>query len=169
MVLLQSSMVPLGSDAPDFNLKGVDGQIHSLEDYAEAKVLVVIFMCNHCPYVHEIWDDLVALEREMSEEVQFVGVNANANPAYPDDSFEKMQEYVEERGQEFPYLFDETQEVAEAYDAQCTPDIFVYDEQRKLAYRGAFAGLPAAIQALLENKKPTENQEYSMGCSIKWC
>jgi peroxiredoxin len=153
MVLLQSSMVPLGSDAPDFNLKGVDGQIHSLEDYAEAKVLVVIFMCNHCPYVH----------------VQFVGVNANANPAYPDDSFEKMQEYVEERGQEFPYLFDETQEVAEAYDAQCTPDIFIYDEQRKLAYRGAFAGLPAAIQALLENKKPTENQEYSMGCSIKWC
>lgn len=169
MVLLQSSMVPLGSDAPDFCLKGVDEKMHHLGNYADAKVLVIIFMCNHCPYVHAIWDDLIALENNMPGDVQFVGINSNANPDYLDDSFEKMQEYAAGKGQGFPYLFDEEQVVAKAYDAQCTPDIFVYDERRKLAYRGAFAGLASAITAILENKKPTENQVHSMGCSIKWC
>ena len=169
MVLLQSSMVPLGSQAPDFKLMGVDDQMHELADYAASKVLVMIFMCNHCPYVHEIWDDLVVLEKKMDGEVQFIGINSNANPAYPDDSFENMKLYSEERGQEFSYLFDENQVVAKAYDAQCTPDIFVYDEERKLAYRGAFSSLEAAISDLLLGKKPTEDQSHSMGCSIKWC
>jgi peroxiredoxin len=173
MVLLQSSMVPLESSAPDFNLKGTDGQMYSLESFAGAKVLVAVFMCNHCPYVLEIWDDLVALEKGMSERhggaVAFVGINSNANPDYPDDSFENMQAYVAEKGQGFPYLFDEEQLVAKAYDAQCTPDIFIYDAERKLAYRGAFSGVEAAAEALLAGEKPTENQKYSMGCSIKWC
>jgi len=162
-------MVPLGSAAPDFSLKGVDKQMHSLGDFVDKKALVVIFMCNHCPYVQEIWDDLVALEKGMEDEVQFVGINSNANPAYPDDSFENMKKYMEERGQDFPYLFDENQEVAKAYDAQCTPDIFVYDVERKLAYRGAFDGVEAAVEAILTNEKPIESQKYSMGCSIKWC
>lgn len=168
MVLLHSSMVPLGSSAPDFRLKGTDDQMHSLGDYAAAKVLVVIFMCNHCPYVQAIWDDLVALEKRMPEGVQFVGINSNANPDYPDDSFEKMKEYAQEKGQEFPYLFDEDQSVGKAYDAQCTPDIFVYDFGRKLAYRGAFSGLEAAVVAILHGEKPAQQQEHSMGCSIKW-
>ena len=90
----------------------------------------------------KIWDDLVALEKRMPEEVQFVGINANgANPDYPEDSFEKMKEYAVAKGQEFPYLYDETQSAAKAYDAQCTPDIFVYGPERLLAYRGAFEGL----------------------------
>lgn len=168
MVLLESSMVPLGSKAHAFSLKGTDEKMHSLEDYATAKVLVLVFMCNHCPYVQAIWDDLVALEKSMPTEVQFLGVNSNANPNYPEDSFEKMKEYVQQRGQEFPYLYDEDQSVAKAYDAQCTPDIFVYDQERNLAYRGSFQALEAAVHALLENKKPTEDQKVSMGCSIKW-
>ena len=128
MALLHSSMVPLGSPAHDFHLKGIDGEMHSLVDYAEAKVLVLVFMCNHCPYVQAIWDDLVALEKRMPNEVRFLGINANANPDYPEDSFEKMKEYAKAKWQEFPYLYDENQEVAKAYDARCTPDIFVYDE-----------------------------------------
>jgi peroxiredoxin len=168
MVLLQSSMVPLGSPAHDFNLMGIDDQWHDLDDYARAKVLVIIFMCNHCPYVQEIWDDLVALEKSTNEEVQFLGVNSNANPNYPEDSFEKMKEYAAERGQEFPYLFDEGQKVAKQYDAQCTPDIFVYGPQRSLKYRGAFAGLSSAIDSILKNEEPAQEQTHSMGCSIKW-
>lgn len=168
MVLLQSSMVPLGTPAPEFNLLGTDDAMHSLASYSSKKVLAVIFMCNHCPYVQKIWDDLVALEKRMPEEVQFVGINSNANPAYPEDSFEKMKEYASQKGQEFPYLYDADQTAAKAYSAQCTPDIFVYGEERTLAYRGAFEGLEAAVTTLLEGKKPAEQQVHSMGCSIKW-
>ncbi len=168
MVLLQSKMVPLGSPAPDFNLIGTDDRQHSLASYANKKVLVVIFMCNHCPYVQKIWPDLVALEKRMPEDVQFVGINSNANPAYPEDSFEKMKEYAAAKGQEFPYLYDETQEAAKAYDAQCTPDIFVYGQDRTLAYRGAFEGLEGAVESLLKGNEPAQQQVHSMGCSIKW-
>lgn len=169
MVLLQSKMVPLGTPAPDFRLKGVDGAMHSLDSYASQSVLVVIFMCNHCPYVQKIWDDLVALHKRMPSSVQFVGINSNgANPAYPEDSFEKMKDYAAAHGQEFPYLYDETQSVAKAYDAQCTPDIFVYDSSRRLAYRGAFDGLEEAITALLKGESVSSQQRHSMGCSIKW-
>lgn len=168
MVLLQSSMVPLGTPAPDFNLLGTDDAMHNLATYADKKVLAVIFMCNHCPYVQKIWDDLVALEKRLPETVQFVGINSNANPAYPEDSFEKMKEYAEQKGQEFPYLYDAEQAASRAYGAQCTPDIFVYGEGRTLAYRGAFEGLEEAVNSLLEGKKPAEQQVHSMGCSIKW-
>lgn len=168
MVLLQSTMVPLGTPAPDFSLKGIDEKQHSLADYSSAKVLVMIFMCNHCPYVQKIWDDLVALEGKMPEQVQFVGVNSNANPDYPEDSFEKMKEYAAEKRQNFPYLYDEGQEVSNAYGAQCTPDIFVYDSARELAYRGSFAGLELAISAMLNDEKPPAEQKVSIGCSIKW-
>ena len=170
MVLLQSSMVPLGTPAPDFNLKGTDDGMHSLATYADKKVLAVIFMCNHCPYVQKIWDDLVALEKRMPQEVQFIGINSNANPAYPEDSFEKMKEYAAQKGQEFPYLYDAEQTAAKAYGALCTPDIFVYGEERTLAYRGAFEGLEAAVNTLLNGEKPVLGgaQVPSMGCSIKW-
>jgi len=162
-------MVPLGTPAPDFNLKGIDGALHSLSSYAAKKVLVVIFMCNHCPYVQKIWPDLVALARRVPGEVQFVGINANGgNPAYPEDSFEKMKEYAMERGQEFPYLIDESQIVSKAYGAECTPDIFVYDAERNLAYRGAFEGLEEAVEALVKGESVPAQQVHSMGCSIKW-
>ena len=169
MALLSSKMVPLGTPAPDFNLKGVDDQWHTLGSYAAEEVLVVVFMCNHCPYVQKIWDDLVGLEKSMPSEVQFVGINSNGgNAAYPEDSFEKMKEYASERGQEFPYLIDDTQTVGKAYDAQCTPDFFVYGPDRLLAYRGAFVGLSGAIESLLVGQEPSPQQEHSMGCSIKW-
>ncbi len=168
MVLLQSSMVPLGSALPSFNLKGIDEDMHSPEKYADKAALVVIFMCNHCPYVQKIWDDLVAFEKRMPDSVQFLGINSNANPNYPEDSFEKMKEYAEARGQEFPYLYDADQAAAKAFDAQCTPDIFVYGKGRTLEYRGSFAELENAVNAILEGKKPAEQQVHSMGCSIKW-
>lgn len=168
MVLLKSSMVALGSSAPEFELKGIDDEVYGLDFFDKAKVLVIIFMCNHCPYVQKIWDDLVDLEKFMSDSVQFVGINSNANPDYPEDSFEKMKEYAKEKGQEFPYLFDEDQVVAKAYDAQCTPDIFVYDQKRKLVYRGAFDGIESAANAILKGVDLQETQEYSVGCSIKW-
>ena len=169
MTLLSYSMVTLGTKAPDFSLMGIDGEQHSLAAYSDKKVWGIIFMCNHCPYVQKIWDDLVALEKRMPEEVQFLGINANAaNSDYPEDSFEKMKEYAAEKGQEFPYLYDETQSVAKAYNAQCTPDIFVYGPDRLLIYRGAFEGLEGAVEALLKGETPSPKQTHSMGCSVKW-
>lgn len=140
-----------------------------MADYAAAKVLVVIFMCNHCPYVQKMWPDLVALHESLPETVQLVGINSNGgNPAYPEDSFEKMKLYAEERGQKFPYLYDGEQTAARAYQAECTPDIFVYGEDRTLVYRGAFEGVKPAIEALLKGERVPNEQTYSMGCSIKW-
>lgn len=168
MVLLQSSMVPLGTPAPDFNLMGVDDVMYDINNFDDKKVLVVIFMCNHCPYVQKIWPDLNGLVERSALEVQFVGINANANPNYPEDSFEKMKEYALKMGQNFPYLYDENQEVAKEYGAVCTPDFFVYDEDRNLAYRGHFDGVEAAVIDLLDGKRPSKDQRNSMGCSIKW-
>lgn len=161
-------MVPLGTQAPDFELQGIDGQRHSLSRYQNKEILVVVFMCNHCPYVQKIWDDLVALDKQMPAEVQFLGINSNANPDYPEDSFENMKKYAAKKNQSFPYLFDSNQTVAKAFEAQCTPDFFVYDSNRKLVYRGAFEGLKTTIQDLLHGQNPREKQKYSMGCSIKW-
>ncbi len=168
MALLSSKMVPLGTPAPDFNLKGIDGQWHNLDSYAAAEVLVVVFMCNHCPYVQKIWDELTALDERLPPSVQFVGINSNAgNPEYPEDAFEKMEEYAAIHLQKFPYLADETQAVGKAYEAVCTPDFFLYDKSRRLAYRGAFEGVGAAARALL-NDEPVQERAHSMGCSIKW-
>lgn len=169
MVLRYSKMVNLGTVAPDFELLGIDGRQHALNDYASAQVLVVIFMCNHCPYVQKIWLDLVTLAKNAPEDVQFIGINSNGgNPTYPEDSFEKMKEYAIERGQTFPYLLDGDQTAARVYGAECTPDIFVYGADRKLAYRGAFEGVAPAIEALMKGEAPEESQVHSMGCSIKW-
>lgn len=169
MVLLQSSMVPLGTPAPHFDLMGIDDARHSLASYVSAKALVVIFMCNHCPYVQKVWPELVALHKSLQEGAAMLGINSNgANESYPEDSFEKMKEYAAARGQQFDYLYDEDQSVGKAYGAQCTPDIFVYGPERKLEYRGAFEGVEPAVQAIVDGKKPAEQQVYSMGCSIKW-
>jgi len=170
MVLLESLQVPLGSFAHDFSLPGIDGEIHSLSDIKGEKAIVIIFMCNHCPYVQAAIQKFISLQKEFKDKgVVFIGINSNESDNYPEDSFEKMNEYAEKWGLNFAYLRDESQEVAKAYKAQCTPDIFVYDKELKLAYHGKAEGeLGDALKALVIGKTPNEKQNPSMGCSIKW-
>lgn len=181
MVLLQSQMVPLGEKAHPFRLPAVDEKHYSLDDFSDKNILVIIFMCNHCPYVKAVIDRIIALDRDYADNgVQIVGINSNESVNYPEDSFDKMKVFAKKKGIRFPYLRDESQKVAHAYSAVCTPDIFVYDAQRKLAYRGRIDDnwqdeskitshdLRSALEALISGKKLSEHQHPSMGCSIKW-
>src|SRR3989338_6208229 len=183
MSLTESAEIPLGTPAHGFTLVGIDDRHHTLDEYAGARLLVMIFMCNHCTYVQAIWDDLVTLETVFrSRGVQFLGINANDASTYPEDSFENMKKYARQKRQDFPYLWDEKQEVARQYGATCTPDIFVYDEKRLLAYHGRFdntagllhggqrtsADLAEAIELLLRGEKLSPSQKPSIGCNIKW-
>jgi len=182
MTLTESKMIPLGTQAPEFELQGIDGHIYTLEDFEEKDTLVIIFMCNHCPYVQAIWPRLVELEQSYNDDdsVQFVGINPNDVSSYPEDSYEKMKEYADKYNMTFPYLQDETQQTAIDYSAVCTPDFFVFDKERKLVYRGRFddagaspdAGdsqdLKDTIDSLLEDEEVQSTQYPSMGCSIKW-
>jgi len=177
-----STMLPLGTSAPDFCLVNVDGREVSLGDLSERPVLVVVFMCNHCPFVIHIADELAKFALEYSARgVAIVGINSNDVASHPADSPERMVAEAEQRGYVFPYLFDETQAVAQAYHAACTPDFFVFDAERKLVYRGQFdasrpdSGIPvtgadlrAAVDAALQGLPPAENQRPSLGCNIKW-
>jgi len=179
---LTSRMSPLGTPAPDFRLDDAHHRIHALDDFRDAKVLIVIFMCNHCPFVRHIAAELSKLERDMKESgVQIIGINPNDAQAYPEDAPEAMITTAAEAGWGFPYLIDETQEVAAAYGAVCTPDFFVYGPDRLLAYRGCLdesrpggtipvtgAPLREAVQALLAGRAPNREQRPSIGCSIKW-
>ena len=175
-MLLTSHPDLLGMSAPDFSLRGTDDRVHSLHDYDDATLLVVIFLCNHCPYVKAIIPRLNALAREFAKKnVRFVGINANDAAQYPDDSFENMKHTP----LVFDYLYDETQEVAKAYKAVCTPDVFVFDADRVLRYHGRVDDnwqdenavtkheLRDALNALLRGEEVTK-QHPSMGCSIKW-
>ena len=181
MALTESTMLPLGTIAPDFRLPGTDGNMVSLADVAGGEALVVIFMCNHCPYVIHIQAELAAVAREYeSRGIRFVGINSNDVESYPDDAPEKMKEARERIGYPFPYLFDETQEVARAYRAACTPDIYLFDRDQKLVYRGQFdvtrpnSGTPtgenliAAMDALLAGEPVPGEQVPGIGCNIKW-
>ncbi len=182
MVLLESIKIEMGEPAKNFSLKGVDDKIYSLESFKDARVLVVVFMCNHCPYVQAVWSRLVELQEKFkNQSVQFVGINANAaNPDYEEDSFENMKKYYQRYKMNFPYLIDEMQNVAREYKAQCTPDIFVYDNERRLVYHGRIDDnwkdlskvtkqeLATEIEALLSGGKSSEVQYPTMGCSIKW-
>lgn len=182
MVRTPSTMQPLGLAAPDFTLVNVDGREVSLGDFAGSPALLVIFMCNHCPFVIHVSEQLAALTREyMAKGVAVVGINSNDSASHPGDSPERMVAEAEERGYAFPYLFDETQEVAKAYGAACTPDFFVFDANRRLVYRGQMddsrpdSGIPvtgkdlrAALDAVLAGKPVSANQRASMGCNIKW-
>ena len=182
MVLTPSTMLPLGTEAPGFSLINVDGRTVSLDDFVDAPALLVIFMCNHCPYVKHLADALAQFSAEyMAKGVAVIGINSNDVANYPVDSPERMVAEAEERGYQFPYLYDETQDVAHAYHAACTPDFFLFDGDRRLAYRGQFdssrpeSGLPitgddlrAAIDAVLAGKKPPAQQKPSIGCNIKW-
>ncbi|NOY40996.1 MAG: thioredoxin family protein [Planctomycetes bacterium] len=182
MVLTPSTMLPLGTKAPNFSLVNVDGKSVSLSDFDDAPALLVMFLCNHCPYVVHVADHLAALAHEyMGRGVAIVGISSNDVSNYPADSPEQMVAEAEQRGYPFPYLYDDSQEVAHAYRAACTPDFFVFDADQKLAYRGQLdssrpeSGIPvtgedlrAALDAVLEGKAPAENQTPSLGCNIKW-
>ena len=191
MVLTRSTMMELGSKAPDFSLPSTDGEMVSLADFAEAKGLVVLFICNHCPYVIHIAPALAKLARDYQQKgIAFVAINSNDTDAYPADSFANMKLEKVRRGYSFAYVFDETQEVARAYGAACTPDIYVFDEKNKLVYRGQFdetrpsrissgnydssaspasgAALAHALDLLLRGEAIPADQMPSMGCNIKW-
>lgn len=181
MVLLKSLNLPMGERAKNFSLKGVDESFFSLDDFSYAKVLVIVFMCNHCPYVQAVWGRLNKLqERFLKDGVQFVGINSNLNPDYEEETFEKMQEYYKKFCMNFPYLLDDTQNVAREYKAQCTPDIYVFDGERKLAYHGRIDDswqdeskvtkqeLAEVLESLIKDEKILGVQNSSMGCSIKW-
>jgi peroxiredoxin len=182
MALTASTMLPLGSQAPAFRLPDTDGNLVSLDEFREAPALLVIFLCNHCPYVKHIRHDLAKLTREYGlKGVASLGINANDVANYPDDRPDLMAREKTEVGYSFPYLFDETQEVAKAYQAACTPDFYVFDRNRKLVYRGQMDGsrpgnnvavsggdLRAALDAVLTGRSVPELQKPSMGCNIKW-
>jgi peroxiredoxin len=182
MALTPSTMLPLGTTAPDFKLPDTNGKIVSLADFKEKAALLVIFMCNHCPYVVHIREGLAQFARDYAaKNVDIVGINANNVQTHPADSPAKMKDEVKAAGYIFPYLYDESQAAAKAYRAACTPDIFLFDKNQKLVYRGQFDdsrpgnGLPvtgkdlrAALDAVLAGKTVSDNQKASIGCNIKW-
>ncbi len=182
MVLTPSTMLPLGTKAPNFSLPNVDGKTVSLADCEGAKALLVIFMCNHCPYVIHVAPEVARLAKEyQAKGVAVVGINANDSSTHPADSPEQMVHEVENRGYTFPYLYDETQEVAKAYRAACTPDFYVFDADHRLVYRGQLDSsrpnsatpltgkdLRAALDAVLADHPVSADQKPSIGCNIKW-
>lgn len=181
MVKTQSQIkLNLGESAPNFSLKGVDGKFYSLEDFKNSKALLVVFMCNHCPYVLAKIEDLKNIAKEFKDKgVVLVGINSN-DPDYPGEGFENMQRFAQEKNLNFPYLFDETQEVAKVYGASCTPDPFLFDENLKLVYHGRINDalnpdeipkvqiLKENIEKLLRGEKIEPWFLPSVGCSIKW-
>jgi len=182
MVRTNSTMMALGTKAPPFTLINVDGRTVTLAEFEEKPVLLVMFICNHCPYVKHIAPYLSLLGRDyLFKGVGIVAINSNDVSAHPADSPEQMVHESEERGYYFPYLYDESQEVAKAYHAACTPDFFVFDRHQQLAYRGQLDSsrpgndipvtgedLRAALDAILAGKPAREPQKASMGCNIKW-
>ena len=176
-------MIPLGTKAPDFTLPDtVSGEAKSLADFQPAAALVVMFICNHCPFVKHVNEELVTLASQYQlKGVNFIAISSNDVETHPDDSPEKMKEVAEELGYPFVYLYDETQEVARAYDAACTPDFFVFDKDLSLIYRGQLddsrpdgeipvsgADLRTALDSIITGEPVSEEQLPSMGCNIKW-
>lgn len=182
MARTASTMLPLGTKAPDFSLVNVDGRTVTLESLRGAPVLLVAFICNHCPYVKHVAPAFAELAREyQAKGVAVVAINANDVANHPADSPEQMVREAEDRGYTFPYLYDETQAVAKAYAAACTPDFYVFDQARKLVYRGQMdasrpdSGIPVtghdlrvALDAALAGKPAPADQKPSIGCNIKW-
>jgi peroxiredoxin len=182
MVKTASTMRALGERAPNFSLPNVDGKTVSLKDFNGKPGLLVIFMCNHCPFVIHLRSALAAFGKEyQAKGLAVVGMNSNDISTHPDDSPERMKVEAQTAGYTFPYLFDESQEVAQAYGAACTPDFFLFDAQHRLVYRGQFddsrpgnakpitgADLRAACDAVLAGTAVTTRQKPSIGCNIKW-
>jgi len=182
MALTPSTMLPLGSSAPDFQLPDTGGKTVSLRDFQNAPALLVVFMCNHCPFVKHVQSELARLGYDcQSRGVAMVGISANDITSHPQDAPARMEEEANRAGYTFPYLFDATQAVAKSYRAACTPDFYLFDSHRKLVYRGQLDdsrpgnGIPvtgrdlrAALDALLAGKTVAPDQKPSIGCNIKW-
>ena len=180
MAAVESQMLALGTNAPDFALPDPDGEVHSLRDDADA--YLVMFICNHCPFVKHVREELARIGRDYSaRNVAIYAINSNDVATHPGDSPEKMKEEAAEWGYVFPYLYDASQEVAKAYRAACTPDFFLFDAGRKLVYRGQLDDsrpsndmpvdghdLRAALDAVLGGKPVSQSQKASIGCNIKW-
>ena len=181
MVMTQSRMLALGTAAPDFSLPDPLGKVHNLREFADSKALVVAFICNHCPYVKHIVGGLAQFAHDFqSRHVAIVAINSNDVSRYTEDSPANMAKFAAQNGFDFPYLYDESQAVAKAYQAVCTPDLFLFDQARRLVYRGQFdasrpgnmqpvtgADLRAAADAVLAGRA-IKQQIASVGCSIKW-
>jgi len=182
MALTYSKMMALGSAAPDFSLPDTTGKTVSLTDFKNAPALLVMFICNHCPYVRHVASAMAHLAKEYQQKgVAVVAINSNDARNYPADSPAMMAEEVKSRGYTFPYLYDESQSVARAYEAACTPEFYVFDKAQKLVYRGRLDGatpgnsipltgteLRGALDAVLAGKPVNPDQKPSMGCNIKW-
>jgi peroxiredoxin len=178
-----SNMLPLGTVAPDFKLTNTidDKQVH-LQDYKGTEGTVIMFICNHCPFVIHVNEALVAIANHYQNKgIQFIAISSNDAVNYPQDAPDRMREHALNNGYPFPYLFDESQEVAKAYNASCTPDLFVFNKDLKLLYRGQLDDsrpgnsipvigndLRHALECLLNNKENTNPQKPSIGCNIKW-
>jgi peroxiredoxin len=171
----------IGDKAIPFELPGVDGQSHSLQDYEDKQAIVVIFSCNHCPYVRAWEDRMVQIQTDYAEQgVQLIAINANDADKYPADGFDAMKERAEEQGFNFPYLRDESQEVARAHSAERTPEVFLFDKDRRLQYHGAIDDnydnpyevrthlLRNALDAVLAGVAPITQETIPVGCTIKW-
>ena len=184
MVEKQSTMLALGTKTPDFSLKGIDGEVYSNASFEESKGLLVMFICNHCPFVVHVKDGLVEMANRLSEQnIAVIAINSNdsSQEKYAEDSFEKMIEYSNDWGFQFPYTVDVDQSVAKAFTAQCTPDFFLFDSNSELVYRGQMDGsrpgneIPTtgvdilnAVDAMLAGDSPLDSQFPSAGCNIKW-
>ena len=178
---VNSTMLAIGTTAPAFSLPSGDGTVHSLEDCVGPSGVLVAFICNHCPYVKHVFEELTRLGNDLpAQGVGMVGIMSNDIERYPDDGPEKMIETARENGWTFPYLLDQDQSIAQRYNAACTPDFFLFDGECRLVYRGQLddtrpdAGTPdgadlrKAVAALLSGEPPLEAQTPSLGCSIKW-
>ena len=181
---VESTMLPLKTKMPSFNLLGIDGGMYTNEIFDEKKGSLVMFICNHCPFVKHVNEEIVNLSNEiMGNDIGVIGINSNdsTQEKYAEDSIDKMREYADNLGYNFPYVVDADQSVAKNFTAQCTPDFFLFDSDQNLVYRGQLDGsrpgndvptngesLRSAIQALLNNEDPVSEQLPSMGCNIKW-
>lgn len=182
MVKTASTMLPLGTVAPDFTLPDYDGKPVKRDDFRGKSGLLVVFMCNHCPFVKHVASELARLaDQYMAKNVGVVGISSNDIGTHPDDSPQKMKEEADAQGYHFPYLYDATQKVAQAYQAACTPDFYLFDADLKLVYRGQMddtrpkqgsvpngRDLRAALDALLSGGPVLQSQRPSIGCNIKW-
>ena len=181
MVLLESQIkLKTGDRAPDFDLMGIDDKTHSLENYKDYDALLVIFICNHCPYVKAKVEAIKEIHDKFKDTVALVGINSNDTINYPDDSFDNMKKIAEEKGIKFDYLVDDSQEIAKKYGAICTPDPFLFDKERKLVFHGRIDNamnpddtatektMIINIEKQLAGKKIEKDFDPSIGCSIKW-
>jgi peroxiredoxin len=181
MVLLESQIkLKTGDQAPDFDLIGIDDKNHSLNDYKDYDGLLVLFTCNHCPYVKAKVEAIKEIHEKFKDKVALVGINSNDPTNYPDDNFENMKKTAQEKGIKFDYLVDDTQEIAKKYGATCTPDPFLFNKERKLVFHGRIDNamnledtatektMINNIEKLLAGEKIEKDFDPSIGCSIKW-